>query len=216
MKTNRNISPSLLSADFSVLKNEINSVESLGVNRLHLDVMDGNFVDNLTFGPMIIESIRKLSHSHLETHLMINNPDKYINDYIDAGSDTIIIHHEASTDVSRDLMLIKDRNVNAGIALNPDTDANVIKDYIDLLDYVLVMSVYPGFGGQKFMDSSLSKMSQLVSMKENRSILIGVDGGVGLNTIDSVYNTGIDITIVGSALFGADNISTRYSQLMNE
>ena len=138
MNRKRNISPSLLAADFSILKQEIISVEKLGVTRLHLDVMDGNFVNNLTFGPMIIESIKKLSTTHLETHLMINDPDKYIKDYIDAGSDTVIIHHEASTNVHRDLESIREQGALAGIALNPDTDISVIEEYIDLLDYILV------------------------------------------------------------------------------
>ena len=216
MNRKRNISPSLLAADFSILKQEISSVENLGVTRLHLDVMDGNFVNNLTFGPMIIESIKKLSTTHLETHLMINDPNKYIKDYIDAGSDTIIIHHEASTNVHRDLESIREQGALAGIALNPDTDISVIEEYIDLLDYILIMSVFPGFGGQKFISSTLEKMSRSVHLKSDRSILIGVDGGVGLDTIEDVYDTGIDITIVGSALFGAENISDRYKQLMNE
>ena len=137
----RIISPSLLSANFTRLKEDINKVEVLGVNRLHLDVMDGNFVPNLTFGPFIIKDLRKITDSHLETHLMINNPDKYLNDYIEAGSDTLIFHYEASNDIKKDLTFIKDKNVVAGIAINPNTDPSQLSTYLDYIDYILIMSV---------------------------------------------------------------------------
>ena len=183
---------------------------------IHVDVMDGHFVPNLTFGPFIIKDIRKITNLHLETHLMIENPYKYIEDYAKAGSDTIIIHHEASDNVTRDLKLIRSLNKKAGIAINPDTEYKVIKPYIDYLDYILVMSVFPGFGGQSFIESTLKKMSDLVKLTKDYKILIGVDGGVNLSTINSVYKTGIDITIVGSALYGADDIKKRYFDLINE
>ena len=212
----RIISPSLLSANFSRLVDDIILVEKLGVNRLHLDVMDGHFVPNLTFGPFIINQIRKLTNCHLETHLMINNPDKYIKDYADAGSDTIIIHYEASSDIIRDLKHIRTLGKQSGIAINPDTDYNNIIKYFNYLDYILIMSVFPGFGGQSFIDSTLEKMSSLVKLTKDFDILIGVDGGVNLKTIDKIYNTGIDITIIGSALYGAENVEKRYYQLVNE
>ena len=213
---NRIISPSLLSANFSRLVDDIILVEKLGVNRLHLDVMDGHFVPNLTFGPFIINQIRKSTNCHLETHLMIDNPNKYIKNYADAGSDTIIIHYEASNDVIRDLKYIRTLGRKSGIAINPDTDYNNIIKYFNYLDYILIMSVFPGFGGQSFIDSTLEKMSSLVKLTKNFDILIGVDGGVNLKTIDKIYNTGIDITIIGSALYGAENVEKRYHQLLNE
>ena len=212
----RIISPSLLSADFSNLNNDIKIVENLGVDRLHLDVMDGHFVPNLTFGPFIINQIRKSTSCHLETHLMIENPDKYIKDYADAGSDTIIIHYEASTDILRDLDSIKSLGKLSGIAINPDTDFNKIIKYFDYLDYILVMSVFPGFGGQSFIKNTLLTMKSLAMLTKDRDILIGVDGGVNLDTIDEIYKTGIDITIIGSALYGAKNIEKRYFDLINE
>jgi len=216
MKNNKRvISPSILSANFTRLKKDIDIVENLGVERLHLDVMDGHFVPNLTFGPFIIKQIKEITNLHLETHLMISNPEKYIKHYAEAGSDTIIIHYEASKDIRKDLELIKSYNKIPGIAINPDTSHNLIEPYIEYLDYILVMSVFPGFGGQSFIKETLEKMEDLVRMTKNKDILIGVDGGVNLKTINDVYNTGIDIAIVGSALYGASNITQRYDDLLN-
>ena len=210
----RIISPSLLSANFTRLREDIKIVEDAGVDRLHLDVMDGHFVPNLTFGPFIIKDIRKITNSHLETHLMITEPHKYFDNYIDAGSDTLIFHYEASTDIERDLKHIQGRGVKAGIAINPDTDYKQLLNYKNHLDYILIMSVFPGFGGQSFIESTLDTMRFLKENTSDSNILIGVDGGVNIRTIDRVYDTGIDITIVGSGLYGADNINERYKQLM--
>ena len=210
----KSISPSLLSANFIDLKKDIKIVENLGVSRLHLDIMDGHFVPNLTFGPFIINQIRKVTNLHLETHLMIENPTLYIEDYANAGSDTIIIHHEASKNIKSDLKKIKDLNKKAGVAINPDTSYKKILPYIDLVDYVLIMSVHPGFGGQSFITSMLKKMENIVKITKDLDITIGVDGGVNLSTINEVYSTGIDITVVGSALYGAENIERRYKALV--
>ena len=211
----RIISPSLLSANITRLKEDISIVEDCGVNRLHLDVMDGHFVPNLTFGPFIINHINEITNSHLETHLMISDPHKYLKDYIDAGSNTLIFHYEASTDIKRDLSFIRDNNVLAGIAINPNTDPSNLLKYFDYLDYILVMSVFPGFGGQSFIEDTLETMIYLDKKRNNKDILIGVDGGVNVKTIDKVYNTGVDVTIVGSGLYGADNIQERYKQLIS-
>ena len=210
----RIISPSLLSANFTRLKEDIKVVEDAGVSRLHLDVMDGHFVPNLTFGPFIIKDIRKITKSHLETHLMITNPHKYFDEYINAGSDTLIFHYEASTNIKRDLKYIQEREVKAGIAINPDSDYKELLKYTEYLDYILIMSVFPGFGGQSFIESTLDSMKFLKDNTRGTDILIGVDGGVNINTIDRVYDTGIDITIVGSGLYGAKNISKRYNKLI--
>ena len=211
----RNISPSILSADFTIINQQIKSVENAGATRLHIDVMDGHFVPNLTFGPFIIKQIRKLTKIHFETHLMIKNPHEYLQDYIDAGSDTLIFHYEASTNIDRDINIIKNHNILAGVAINPDTNPHVLKNYIDKIDYILVMSVFPGFGGQSFITETLETMKKLVDLREDRKILIGVDGGVNLKTIKMIYDTGIDITIVGSGLYKAKNINSRFNELMN-
>jgi len=202
----------LLSADFSRLESDIRTVESAGAERLHLDVMDGNFVPNLTFGPIVINGIRKLTDCHLECHLMINNPDKYIADYADAGADTIIIHQEASANLMTDLNNIKKLNCAAGVCINPDTPIHKIESVLEIADYILVMSVFPGFGGQEFISSTLQKMRDLVERK-NPQTVIAVDGGVNNNTINSVFDTGIDIVIVGSGLFSAPNIPQRFKEL---
>ncbi len=174
----RIISPSLLAADFINIKNDICTVENAGAQRLHLDVMDGHFVPNLTFGPMIIKSIRKTTECHLETHLMIEKPHESLEQYIEAGSDTIIFHLEASNNPEKDLMYIRNKNICAGIAINPDTDESRLQPFLDILDYILVMSVFPGKGGQDFIPETLNKMKNLVYMRENRKIIIGVDGNV--------------------------------------
>ncbi|MAQ43383.1 MAG: ribulose-phosphate 3-epimerase [Candidatus Marinimicrobia bacterium] len=211
---NRIISPSLLSADFSKLKEQIDVVVDAGATRLHLDVMDGHFVPNFTFGPFIVKAIRKLTDAHLETHLMISNPEKYLQDFIDAGSDTLIFHYEASNDINRDIDIIKSNNILAGIAINPDTDISNILPFLDSLDYVLIMSVNPGFGGQGFIDETLEKMKKLSSLSLKYDFIVGVDGGVNLNTINKVYETGVDVTIVGSGLYKSDNINKRFNDLM--
>ena len=211
----RIISPSLLSANFKNIQQDISLVENAGAKRLHLDVMDGHFVPNLTFGPMIIKSIRKTTACHLETHLMIERPHESLEQYIEAGSDTIIIHLEASNNPNRDLKFIREKNVCAGIAINPNTDENLLLPLLDFLDYILIMSVFPGKGGQPFINKTLNKMKNIVSMRKERKIIIGVDGGVNLKTISMVFKTKIDITIIGSGLFNAHDVSQRYQELMN-
>jgi ribulose-phosphate 3-epimerase len=217
---NRIISPSLLSADFSILKEEIDIVKKAGATRLHIDCMDGHFVPNFTFGPFIIKAIRKLTNLHLETHLMIDNPSNYFDDFIKAGSDTLIFHYEASNNIRNDLETIKNQNVKCGLAIKPETSHEVLEEYLDILDYILIMSVSPGFGGQGFIEETLLKMKLINEMciKNHcrNKIIIGVDGGVNLTTIDKVYDTGVDVTVVGSGLYKSENIIDRFKELENQ
>ena len=217
---NRIISPSLLSADFSILKDQIDIVKQAGAKRLHIDCMDGHFVPNFTFGPFIVKAIRKLTDLHLETHLMIDNPSNYFDDFIDAGSDTLIFHYEASNNIREDLEAIKKRDVKCGLAIKPETCHEVLEEYLDILDYILIMSVSPGFGGQGFIEETLLKMKltheMCIDNHCRNKITLGVDGGVNLSTIDKVYNTGIDVTVVGSGLYKANNIKKRFMELTNQ
>ena len=209
----RNVSPSLLSADFADLGAQIASVEKAGSTRLHLDVMDGNFVPNITFGPLIIEAIHRLTEQTLDVHLMIAEPQRYLKQFIAAGADVLIIHYEASTDIKGDLAEIKRLGAVPGIAINPDSNFDVLRPYIGLFDYFLVMSVFPGFGGQSFNTSTLDTMRAAVEATKDYPFLVAVDGGVNMQTIDEVFATGIDIGVVGSGLFKADDIPARLAQL---
>ena len=217
---NRIISPSLLSADFSILKEQIEIVKKAGAKRLHIDCMDGHFVPNFTFGPFIIKAIRKLTNLHLETHLMIDNPSNYFDDFIKAGSDTLIFHYEASNNIRNDLETIKNKNVKCGLAIKPETSHEVLEEFLDILDYILIMSVSPGFGGQGFIEKTLLKMKSINEMCIDNhcrdKIIIGVDGGVNLTTIDRVYDTGVDVTVVGSGLYKSKNIIDRFKELENQ
>ena len=212
----RKISPSIIAGDFSKLDREIKEIEDLGITRLHLDVMDGNFVPNLTFGPLLVEGIRKLTKMHLECHLMINNPKQYIDEYISAGGDTIIVHKENNPDVEDNLDEIRRQGVKSGIAFNPDTPIESITPFVNKMDYVLIMSVFPGFCGQSFIESTIDSMNEFVNQKKsNPNLTVAVDGGVNVKTIRSVFETGVDVSIVGSGLLGASDRKQRYSELLN-
>lgn len=205
--------PSLLSADFSRLKEEIRIMEKVGARRLHLDVMDGHFVPNITIGPFVIESIRKLTSLHLETHLMIENPDKYIEAFIRAGSDTVIIQIEASAAIVRDLKMIRELGAKAGIVLNPPTSFDAVEPYFEYIDHFLVMTVNPGFGGQKMINSALSKVTLAKPYQKQFGFLIEVDGGININTIEEARSAGTDLFVAGSAVFSDKNPSESFKAL---
>lgn len=199
------MAPSLLSADFSRLDEEMRAAERAGADLFHLDVMDGCFVPNLTFGPMIVRAVRKLTALPLDTHLMIEEPDRYIPQFADAGSDVITIHVEASTDVRKDLRMIREKGKKSGLTLNPDTPIEKIVDYFDEIDLLLVMSVFPGFAGQSFMPDVLSKVVDARRIRDEKGFdfVIEIDGGINPATSVRARESGAEILIAGSSVFGS-------------
>ena len=217
------VAPSVLSADFGKLAEEVEMAAGAGADLLHLDVMDGHFVPNITFGPMIVKAIRSLTDLPLDTHLMITDPDKYLDNFIDAGADTLYSHLEAFEPSDRHermaaiLIRLEDAGVARGIALNPDTPAEWIYPYLGQLENVLIMTVYPGFGGQELITECLDKIALLKEEagRLGTEITIGVDGGVNLDTAAQVVEAGADILVAGSAVFNAPEPSHVIRQLRN-
>jgi ribulose-phosphate 3-epimerase len=197
------IAPSLLSADFTRLAEEIGMVERAGADFLHLDVMDGHFVPNLTFGPFIVGAVRRLTELPLDTHLMIARPDKYIPQFIKNGSDIVTIHVEASSDVARDLDMIHEHGSRAGLSLNPDTPVEPVRGFLEQVDMVLLMSVFPGFGGQKFIETVIDKVLKIKDFREKEGLdfAIEVDGGIAPDTVGPVREAGADMLVAGTAVF---------------
>ncbi len=208
------VSPSLLAADFSKLQEEINSVQT--ADFLHLDVMDGHFVPNLTMGPCVISSIRPHSDLRFDTHLMIDNPLKYIEPFAKAGSDYITVHMEQPDDISECIRLIKSFGKKPGLAISPDTPASVLSPYLDDISMITVMSVYPGFGGQKFIESTYEKVKEVSRMIQGKHILLSVDGGVDLTNVRALEVSGVTMVVAGSSVFGAKNRAETIRLLQGE
>ena len=211
------VAPSILSADFSRLGEEIKSVEKAGADWIHVDVMDGHFVPNITIGPPVVKSLRKITKLPLDVHLMIENVDWYIPEFADAGADIITIHQEACVHLHRSITLIKDNGKKAGVAINPGTPAETLRSIIAEIDLVLVMSVNPGFGGQSFIESSIDKVSAIKGMieKSGSSALIEIDGGITSDNCDRVTSAGVDALVAGSAIFKSDDYAKIISTLKN-
>ena len=199
--------PSILSADFAQLGNEINDVVAAGADVIHVDVMDGHFVPNITIGPLVVDAVRKVTDKPLDVHLMITDPDKYIESFAKAGADWITVHVETCNHLHRTIHMIKDLGKKAGVVLNPATPLSSLDYILEDLDLVMLMSVNPGFGGQSFIPSTLDKSRALKQMIDEKGLNVGIeiDGGVSPATIEEISKAGVNIFVAGSAVFGADD-----------
>ncbi|KUO62264.1 ribulose phosphate epimerase [bacterium BRH_c32] len=213
----KKIAPSILAANFTNLSQQLRYVEAGGADIIHCDIMDGKFVPNISFGPMIVKAVRSITKLPIDCHLMIESPDNYIEEFAKAGANYITVHQEEVKHLHRTIELIKSFDVKAGVVLNPATPISTLSDILDFIDMVLIMSVNPGFGGQKFIPQSLKKIDDLKTLREERNLnfLIEVDGGIDLLTIKSVSEAGCDVFVAGSAIFKSDNITAATLELRN-
>ncbi len=201
------IVPSILSADFARLADDIARVEQADISLLHVDIMDGHFVPNLTIGPPVVKSIRKVTTAKLDLHCMIENPDRYVALFIEAGADQLTVHQEACTHLDRTVRLIQENGAKAGVAINPATPVGTLEDVLEIVDYVLVMSVNPGFEAQQFIPNALNKIRALARMREERRLqfAIEIDGGVSRDNVQDIVRAGCDWLVAGSAVFHSAN-----------
>ena len=211
------LAPSILSADFSNLAQQIRYVEIGGADIIHCDIMDGKFVPNITFGPIVVKAVKRTTKLPIDVHLMIEDPDNFIEDFISAGADYISVHQEEVVHLHRTITRIKELGAKAGVVLNPATPVSTLSDILEFIDFVLVMSVNPGFGGQKFIESSIKKIKQLSELRSelNLNFKIEIDGGIDPNNIKRVSDAGCDMFVAGSSIFNQDNISAATTELKN-
>jgi len=211
------IAPSILSADFSRLGEEVKAVEEAGADWIHVDVMDGRFVPNITIGPLVVESLRKVTKLPLDVHLMIENADQYIEDFANAGADIISVHAEACPHLHRTIQSIKENGAKAGVVLNPSTTLFALDEIIEQVDMVLLMSVNPGFGGQKFIGSVLSKIELLCNTLNESGVELDVevDGGIKPDNAATIKQAGANVLVAGSAIFGSDDYKKAIEALRN-
>jgi len=208
------IAPSILSADFSRLLEDVKKVEDAGVELLHIDIMDGHFVPNISFGPVVLKSLQGKTKIPFDVHLMIENPDNYIEEFVKCGADIITVHVESTIHIHRTVQNIKSHGVKAAVSLNPGTSLSTIEEVLPELDMVLLMSVNPGFGGQSFIESTLDKLKRLKAMIDQRglNIDIQVDGGVKLSNAAEIVKAGANVLVAGSAIFNTDNVAETVQQ----
>lgn len=209
------IAPSILSADFSRLGEEVKAVEAAGADIIHFDVMDGHFVPNITVGPLVLEAVRKVTQLPIDAHLMIDHPDQYVADFIKAGANFISVHVEASRHLHRSIQLIRSLDAKAGVALNPHTPIGSMGYILDEVDFVLVMTVNPGFGGQKFIPSAFKKVAELDQLRREHGLnfQIEIDGGIKIDNIAEVSKAGVDWFVAGSAIFNSKNYAETIAQM---
>jgi len=209
------IAPSILSADFSRLGEEVKAVAAAGADIIHFDVMDGHFVPNITVGPLVLEAVRKITPMPIDAHLMIDNPDLYVADFVKAGANYVSVHVEASRHLHRSVQLIRSLGAKAGIALNPHTPVASMGYILDEVDFILVMTVNPGFGGQKFIPAAFKKVAELDQMRREHglSFQIEIDGGIKIDNIAEVSQAGVDIFVAGSAIFQSKNYGETIAQM---
>jgi ribulose-phosphate 3-epimerase len=210
------LAPSILSADFARLAEQVRAASEGGGTVIHVDVMDGHFVPNLTVGPPLVKSLRKATKLPLDCHLMIENPDQFIAEFVEAGADWISVHQEACRHLNRTLHLIRSHDALAGVVINPATPVETLSEVLDIVDYVLVMSVNPGFGGQKFIPETVRKIRRLADLRSQRGLnyRIEVDGGIGLDTVAEVVRAGAEILVAGNAVFGQGDPKTNAQKLL--
>lgn len=209
------LAPSILAADYTQLGEEIDKCTEAGVQWIHCDIMDGHFVPNISYGPKFVEAAGSCTDAFLDVHLMIENPDHYIEDFVDAGADQITVHQEACPHLHRTIQNIHRQGITAGVAVNPATSLQIIEPILNDVDLVLLMSVNPGFGGQSFIENTYDRLRQLTNMRDEHGagFLIEVDGGVNLENIEKVTQFGADVLVAGSAVFKAKNIPKRIEKL---
>jgi ribulose-phosphate 3-epimerase len=210
------LAPSILSADFARLAEQVRAASEGGGTVIHVDVMDGHFVPNLTVGPPLVKSLRKATKLPLDCHLMIENPDQFIAEFVEAGADWISVHQEACRHLNRTLNLIRSHDALAGVVINPATPVETLTEVLEIIDYVLVMSVNPGFGGQKFIPETVHKIRRLADLRSQRGLnyRIEVDGGIALETVAEVVRAGAEILVAGNAVFGQGDPKTNAQKLL--
>ena len=217
MNSEKLIAPSILTADFSNLAQQIRYIELGGADRIHCDVMDGKFVPNITFGPVVIKAIRKVTSLPIDAHLMIQTPDVFLEDFKEAGATSIMVHQEAVIHLNRILTRIRELGLKAGVAINPSTPVSTLFEIIGIVDLVLIMSVNPGFGGQKFISNSIRRIKELAELRDKFKLnfLIEIDGGIATNNIQEISSAGCNVFVIGNSIFGKDNITAATVEFKN-